>query len=196
MKVLEPLRTYSSPRRSAVVFIRATSDPASGSLSPNEQRIGSSRSGGSHVSFCSSEPAMSTGPAPRPFARIDVPIPEQPQYSSSPTSTPSNAGRPRPPSDSGTCRFIRPSSCAFAITSTGWVECSSYSAAFGRISFSANSRASARSSRCSGVSANETPPATPVSSWVMASLPTRLTSQSTRVYARGRQPVKRRGALP
>ena len=62
MKVFEPLRTYSSPRRSAVVFMRATSEPASGSLRPNEQRIGSSSSGGSHVSFCSSEPAMSTGP--------------------------------------------------------------------------------------------------------------------------------------
>ena len=93
MNVFEPFRTYSSPRRSAVVFIRATSEPASGSLSPNEQRIGSSRSGGSHVSRCSSDPERSTGPAPRPFARIDVPMPEQPQYSSSPTSMPSNAGQ-------------------------------------------------------------------------------------------------------
>ena len=40
-------------------------------------------------------------PAPRPFAPIDVAIPEQPQYSSSPTSIPSNAGSPGPPSDSG-----------------------------------------------------------------------------------------------
>ena len=89
--------------------------------------------------------------------------PSSPSCSSSPTSMPSNAGRPRPPSDSGTWRFMSPSSCAFAITSTGCVERSSYSAAFGRISFSANSRASARSSFCSGVRANETPPATPVS---------------------------------
>ena len=35
-------------------------------------------------------------------------MPEQPQFSSSPTSMPSKAGSPRPPSDSGTCRFIRP----------------------------------------------------------------------------------------
>ena len=62
MKVLEPLRTYSSPRRSAVVFSFATSEPASGSESPNEQRIGSSSSGGSHLACCSSEPAMITGP--------------------------------------------------------------------------------------------------------------------------------------
>ena len=34
---------------------------------------------------------MRIGPAARPFARIDVPIPEQPQLSSSPTSIPSKA---------------------------------------------------------------------------------------------------------
>ena len=62
MKVLEPLRTYSSPRRSAVVFSFATSEPASGSERPNEQRIGSSSSGGSHFACCSSLPAMITGP--------------------------------------------------------------------------------------------------------------------------------------
>ena len=54
MNVLEPFRTYSSPRRSALVLMRATSEPASGSLSPNEQRIGSSRSGVSQSRFCSS----------------------------------------------------------------------------------------------------------------------------------------------
>ena len=60
-------------------------------------------------------------------------------------------------------RFMRPSSWAFATISAGCVWCSSCSAAFGRISFSANSRASARSSFCSSVSANETPFARPVS---------------------------------
>ena len=167
MKVFDPLSTYSSPLRSAFVFMRATSEPASGSERPKEHRIGESRRGGSQVSFCSSVPAMRTGPAPRPLARIDVAIPEQPQLSSSATSIPSNAGSSAPPSDSGTWRFMRPRSCAVAITSTGWTEPSSYSAERGRISFSANSRASARSSRCSGDSANETPPATPVSTWVM-----------------------------
>ena len=86
MNVFEPLRTYSSPRRVAVVLIRATSEPASGSLSPNEQRIGSSISGGSQVRFCSSLPAAITGPAPRPLQPSDVPMPEQPQFSSSATS--------------------------------------------------------------------------------------------------------------
>ena len=157
MNVFEPLRTYSSPLRTAVVFIRATSEPASGSERPNEQRIGASRSGGSQVAFCSSVPARITGPAPSPFAPSEVPMPEQPQLSSSPTSIPSNAPRPSPPYSSGTWRFIRPSSCAFAITSTGWRIATSCSAATGRISLAANSRASARSSFCSSVRANETP---------------------------------------
>ncbi len=98
-----------------------------------------------------------TGPEPRPFAPIDVPMPEQPQFSSSPTSMPSNVERPGPPYSSGMCRFISPTSCAFAITSTGWRIVSSHSASCGRISFSANSRARSRSAFCSSVSANETP---------------------------------------
>ena len=79
MNVFEPLRTYSSPSRTAVVLSDATSEPAPGSERPNEQRIGSSSSGASHFAFCSSVPAMITGPAPRPFAEIEVPMPEQPQ---------------------------------------------------------------------------------------------------------------------
>ena len=160
MNVFDPLRTYSSPRRSAVVFSFATSEPASGSERPNEHRIGDSRSGGSHFAFCSSVPATSTGVAPRPFAPIEVPMPEQPQLSSSPTSMPSNEFSPGPPYSSGMCRFMSPTSCAFATTSTGCFITTSYSAAFGRISFSANSRASARSSFCSSVRAKEMPSST------------------------------------
>ncbi len=170
MKVLEPLRTYSSPRRSAVVFSFATSEPASGSERPNEQRIGSSSSGGSHFACCSSLPAMITGPAPRPLAPIVVPIPEQPRFSSSPTRIPSNVDSPSPPSGSGTCRFISPSACAFTTRSAAWVWCSSYSAAFGRISLSANSRASSRRPRCSSVRANETPEEMPCSIVAMCAL--------------------------
>ena len=106
-----------------------------------------------------------SGPAPAPsvFATIETAMPEQPQESSSPMSMPSNAGQAGAADSSAMWTFIRPSSCAFGDEVAGCVWCSSYSAAFGRISFSANSRASWRSSRCSGVSANEIPPATPVS---------------------------------
>ena len=78
-------------------------------------------------------------------------MPEQPQFSSSATRQPSSRESSGPPSSAGTCRFISPTSCAFAITSAGWVMCTSYSAARGRISFSAKSCASSRSARCSSV---------------------------------------------
>ena len=100
------------------------------------------------------------------LAVTETAIPEQPHESSSPISTPSSVESAGPPSSSGTWTFMSPSSCALAMMSAGCVWLSSYSAAFGRISFSANSRARARSSRCSGVSANETPAATPVSTVV------------------------------
>jgi hypothetical protein len=48
----------------------------------------------------------------------------------------------------------------------------SCSAATGRISFAANSRASARSSFCSAVRANETPPV--VDSWIVAIVRSRV----------------------
>ena len=79
MNVFEPLMTYSSPSRTAVVFSEATSEPAPGSERPKEQRMGASTSGGSQVAFYSSLPAMITGPAPSPLTEIEVPMPEQPQ---------------------------------------------------------------------------------------------------------------------
>src|SRR5262245_30121793 len=157
MNIFDPLSTYSSPWRSAVVWMPETSDPAFGSVSANEQRSGSSRSGFSHVRFCSSVPASRTGADPSVFATSETAIPEQPHASSSPTRIPSNTDRPLPPSSCGMWTFMRPTSCAFAITSAGCVWCSSYSAATGRISFAANSCASARRSLCSSVRANEIP---------------------------------------
>ncbi len=86
-------------------------------------------------------------------------MPAQPQDSSSPISMPSKLDSPAPPYSSGTWGFMRPMSWAFWMMSTGCVECSSYSAALGRISFSAKSRARSRSAFCSSVSANEGPAA-------------------------------------
>src|SRR5262249_42381971 len=40
MNILEPLITYSSPLRTAVVWIPDTSEPALGSVSPKEHRMG------------------------------------------------------------------------------------------------------------------------------------------------------------
>ena len=78
MNIFEPLTTYSSPRRTAVVWMPDTSEPAPGSVRPKQPRIGASTSGPSHCFFCSSVPAMRIGPAARPLARIEVPMPSSP----------------------------------------------------------------------------------------------------------------------
>jgi hypothetical protein len=62
MNIFEPLTTYASPFRTAVVWIPETSDPAPGSERPKQPRIGSETSGASHSCFCSSVPAMRIGP--------------------------------------------------------------------------------------------------------------------------------------
>ncbi len=121
MNIFDPLTTYSSPLRTAVVWMPETSEPAPGSVNPKHPRIGASTSGPSHCFFCSSVPAMRIGPAASPFAPIEVPMPEQPQLISSPTSIPSKHGSSGPPSHSGTCTFIRPTACALAMMSAAWV---------------------------------------------------------------------------
>lgn len=56
MNVLDPLTTYSSPRRTAVVRIALRSDPAPGSLIPIAPMTSPVAIGGSHCFFCSSVP--------------------------------------------------------------------------------------------------------------------------------------------
>ena len=82
---------------------------------------------------------------------------------SSPSRAPRRSARPRsrrgpdrraPPGCAGSSARPRAPSRS---RRPGWVWCSSYSAATGRISLSANSCASSRSARCSAVSSKETP---------------------------------------
>src|SRR5436190_3476566 len=168
--------------------MRATSEPASGSVGPNELRIGSCASGGSHRCFCSSSPARKTGAEPSVLATIETAMPAQPHESSSPISIPAKPVRPGPPYSSGRCTFISPTSCAFATTSAGCVACSSYSAAFGRISFTANSRASLRSAFCSSLSANEMPPVACSIAAAATDSPRALTDWSVNSVAAGLTP--------
>src|SRR5436190_23992525 len=156
MKHLEPLRMYLSPCLTAVVRMPDTSDPASGSVRQNEASLKSSASVPRYFFFVSSEPPSWTGAAARPLQAIEVPIPEQPQPSSSSISAPSRKEAPGPPYSSSTWLFINPSSQALRSTSSGQVPSLSYSQATGRISFSAKSCAISRSAFCSSVSVKST----------------------------------------
>ena len=75
--------TYLSPFLTAVVFMPETSEPASGSVRQNEASLGSSVSGVRNSALVSSEPPRITGEVARPLHMSEVPMPEQPQPSSS-----------------------------------------------------------------------------------------------------------------
>jgi hypothetical protein len=89
MNTFDPLMTYLSPLRTAVVRIADTSEPASGSVRQNEASFGSSVSIPRYLALISSEPASSTGAAASSFVPSVVPIAAHPQASSSEIRTPS-----------------------------------------------------------------------------------------------------------
>jgi hypothetical protein len=99
-----------------------------------------------------SEPPRRTGADASPLQEIEVPIPEQPQPSSSSIRTPSIEEAPAPPYSAGMWGFISPTSQAFSMIACGQVLSRSYSQATGRISFSAKSCANSRRDFCSSVS--------------------------------------------
>src|SRR5947208_3335129 len=156
MKHFEPLMTYLSPFLTAVVRMPETSEPASGSVRQNEASVNSSASIPRYFFLTSSEPPSWTGAEARPLQAIEVPMPEQPQPSSSSISAPSRNDAPGPPYSSSTWLFINPSSQALRSTSSGQVPSLSYSQATGRISFSAKSCAISRNAFCSSVSVKST----------------------------------------
>ena len=75
--------THLSPFFVAVVFIPETSEPASGSVRQKLASFGSSVSIPRNSDLISSLPPSATGAEARPLAASEVPIPEQPQPSSS-----------------------------------------------------------------------------------------------------------------
>src|SRR3954467_8266043 len=97
MKHFEPLMTYLSPLRTAVVFMPDTSEPASGSVRQNEASFGASVSAPRNSFLISSEPPIISGADARPLAISDVPMPEQPQPSSSSIRQPDRLSSPGPP---------------------------------------------------------------------------------------------------
>ena len=81
--------THLSPLRTAVVRMPQTSEPASGSVRQKEANSGASVSMPRYLALSSSEPARASGAVARPLAPIEVPMPEQPQQSSSSMIAPS-----------------------------------------------------------------------------------------------------------
>jgi hypothetical protein len=61
MKIFEPLMTHSSPSRTAVVLMPATSEPASGSVMPRHAIFWPLIAGTRYFCFCSSVPNRCTG---------------------------------------------------------------------------------------------------------------------------------------
>src|SRR5918998_2599994 len=121
MKHLEPLMTYLSPLRTALVRMPDTSEPASGSVRQNDASVKSSTSVERYFFLSSSEPARASGAEARPLALREVVMPEQPHESSSSMTQPSRYEPPGPPNSSPTCVFISPTSQALRSTSSGHV---------------------------------------------------------------------------
>src|SRR2546429_3563788 len=119
MKHFEPLMTYLSPFFTAVVRMPDTSEPASGSVRQKEASLKSSVSRPRYSFLSSSLAATCSGADASPLQAIDVPMPEQPQPSSSSMSTPSKNDAPGPPYSSSMCEFMIPSSQALRSTSSG-----------------------------------------------------------------------------
>ena len=69
MNILEPLITYWSPCRSAVVRMEAASDPEFGSESPQQPSFSPRSAGTRNSRFCSSVPKRSRGMHPEPDVR-------------------------------------------------------------------------------------------------------------------------------
>ena len=89
MNALDPLITYLSPLRTAVVRIADTSDPASGSVRQNDASFGSSVNIPRYSALTFSDPPSLTGAAASSLIPSVVAIAAQPQASSSPIRTPS-----------------------------------------------------------------------------------------------------------
>ena len=89
MKHFDPLRTYVSPLRTALVRIPDTSEPASGSVRQNEASFGELTRSSANSRLTSSEPPSMTGAEARPLAPSEVCTPEQPHDSSSSMMQPS-----------------------------------------------------------------------------------------------------------
>jgi hypothetical protein len=122
-----------------VVRIAATSEPAPGSVTAYAAMIGRSTMGATYFSSRWSEAPLITGSRASPLASIAVPIPVQPQASSSLIIAASTQARPSPPHFAGMWVFMSPWAWAARRTSHGYSIVRSWCSARGRISLTAKS---------------------------------------------------------
>ena len=146
-----PEITHSSPSRVAAQRRRDASEPTSGSDSANAPIVSPRASRGTNRDFCSSVPHARIGSVVALVCTATVtPTPASARDSCSSTRMYDRKSAPAPPYSSGTHTPISPTSASLEKTSCGKRCSRSQSAAWGAISASASSRASAWISCCSG----------------------------------------------
>ena len=133
-----PLRTQKSPSRTALVFMPAASEPASGSERQYENIASPLASGPRYFFFSSSEPERITGSEPSLFTAGIREEEAQTRATSSITITVARASAPAPPYSSGTWTACRSEATRASSASCGKRASSSTAAANGAIFASAS----------------------------------------------------------
>ena len=151
MKRLLPLRTYSSPSRTAVVRIAAESEPEPASVSAYAGSHSPLASLGRYASFCACEPASLRPSEPSSCTASRRPLVAQTFETSSIATSASSVPVPEPPCSSSKSSPKISCSRKSSTMSQGNSCDSSISAARGATRSRASVRTSSRISRCSSV---------------------------------------------
>ena len=149
MKVLPPLRMYSSPSRRAVADMATALEPAPLSVRAKPMMPPFKKMSATHR-FCHSLPAIFTGAKPKPNTREAKPA--SPLASSSRIMAVVRLSRPRPPYSSGRDTRLSPMPMACSTRSWGTMASRSATRQVGLTAFWANSRTISRRSSWSWVS--------------------------------------------
>ena len=151
MNRFDPVRTYSSPSRTAVVRIAAASEPASASVRANAMSHSPDASRGTQRACCSSVPASSSGSDPSSWTARISPDVAHARLICSIARQIVRRSTPSPPWASGNGRPRMSWEASSAWTSRGNSPVRSISAARGAIRSSARTRTASRSISWSSV---------------------------------------------
>src|SRR5512147_2163586 len=119
MNAFVPVSTYSSPRRLAIVFSDAASDPALGSVKQYDASFSPVTIDGHHCALSASEPNVAIIHNAMLWIVMYAVVDVQPAASSSTIRLASRRDSPSPPSATGVYSAQKPSSPARRITSFG-----------------------------------------------------------------------------